>query len=153
MTLHPYGVDERGAEGAIIRMRRLLKKVGDRKRTLWITEVGWGSGGEPSPFTKSSRKQAKLLRDTAKLLERKRKKYRLGAMYWFSWRDRLDPGGTGQWQDHTGLFKRDGTPKLAWNAFTDVTGGRPGSGPIEESLGLPLSGGRPLTDLLAAEPR
>ncbi|MEA2347926.1 MAG: polysaccharide biosynthesis protein PslG [Thermoleophilaceae bacterium] len=156
MTLHPYGVDERGVEGAILRMRSLLKKVHDNKRPLWVTEVGWGSGGEASPFTKSAKDQGKLLTSTAKLLEKKRKKFKLGAVFWFSWRDRLDPGNAGVWQDHTGLFKRDGGPKPAWDAFTKVTGGKPGTGDLQPPLGIPLlqqSHVSVLDDLLASKPQ
>ena len=154
MTLHPYGVDERGVEGAIIRMRQLLKKVGDRKRSLRITEVGWGSGGEASPFTKSTKDQGKLLGRTGKLLQKKRKKFKLEEVYWFSWRDRLEPGGTGVWQDHTGLFKRDGGPKPAWEAFTKLTGGKKGSGSLEPVLGIPLlqHTNRSVEELLASKP-
>lgn len=153
MTLHPYGVDQKGAEGAVLRMRQLLKKVGDKKRELWITEFGWGSGGEASPFTKSAADQGKLLAKTAKLFKKKQKKYRLGAMFWFSWRDRIDPGGSGTWQDHTGLFKRDGGRKPAWKALTDFTGGDPGAGSIDDPLGFPLgTQNNILRDLLASKP-
>jgi hypothetical protein len=153
MTLHPYGINEKGAEGAVVRMRQLLKKVHDKKRELWITEVGWGSGGEASPFTKSAADQADLLKRTVKLFRKKQKKYRLGAIFWFSWRDRLDPGGSGQWQDHTGLFKRDGGRKPAWKTFTNLTGGDPGSGSIDAPLGVPLgTQGNILRDLLASKP-
>lgn len=154
MTLHPYGVDERGVEGAILRMRQLLKKVGDKKRSLRITEVGWGSGGEASPFTKSTKEQGKLLAKTGKLLKKKRKKFKLEEVYWFSWRDRHEPGGTGVWQDHTGLFKRDGGPKPAWEAFTKLTGGNKGSGSLAPVLGIPLlqQGNGVVEKLLASKP-
>jgi polysaccharide biosynthesis protein PslG len=141
MTLHPYGIDHRGVEGAIIRMRKLLKRVHDKKRDLWLTEVGWGSGGSPSPFTKKAVEQRDLLKDTFELLEKKRKKYRLGTVIWFSWRDLLAPGNQGEWQDHTGLFNREGKAKPAWEAYVDQAGGKPGSGDLDDPLGIPL--GRP----------
>ena len=74
-------------------------------------------------------------------------------MFWFSWRDRLDPGGSGSWQDHTGLFKRDGGRKPAWKALADFTGGDPGSGSIDDPLGFPLgTQNNILRDLLASKP-
>ncbi len=138
MTLHPYGVDQKGVEGAIKRLRSQLKRLGDKNRKLWISEVGWGSGGNPSPFRKKASEQARLLEKTFKMLEKRRKKYRLGTAIWFSWRDRLPPGNSGEWQEHTGLFKMDGGIKPAWMSFTKVSGGEPGRGDLRDGLGLPL---------------
>jgi hypothetical protein len=154
MCLHPYGRDEEGVEGAITRMRRFLKKHDNAKRELWITEVGWGSGGASSDFTKTPEKQASLLQKTFKLLGKKQKKYRLGSVIWFSWRDRHDPGSTGQWQDHTGLFKRDGGRKPAWEAFVRFTGGSPGRGPLPGGIGIPLRAPQvgPPTEVVPSSP-
>jgi len=138
MTLHPYGVDEKGVEGAIKRLRSQLKRLGDKNRKLWISEVGWGSGGSRSPFRKKASEQARLLDKTFNRLEKRRKKYRLGTVIWFSWRDRLPPGNSGEWQEHTGLFEMEGEIKPAWRAFTKVTGGSPGQGDLRDGLGLPL---------------
>lgn len=141
MTLHPYSTNVKGIEFSIEQMRELLRNVGDKNRELWITEFGWGSGGDSEFFSKSPKTQARLLTESFKLMRNRRDKYDLGAAIWFSWRDRPRPaGGSNPWQVHTGLFKQAGGQKPAWAAFTDLTGGDAGSGPLEDPLGLPLMG-------------
>jgi hypothetical protein len=93
----------------------------DKKAKLWVTEIGWATGGNPTPLTVSQQRQASYLRQTYKLLGKNRRKLKLSGVVWYSWRD--VPGGI--WFNHTGLFTSTLDPKPAWNAFVGLTGGTP----------------------------
>ena len=121
-ALHPYSTTPRQAIDRVRDMRRTMAQHRDRKAKLWLTEVGWASGGHPrTALTVSPRRQAKYLRQTYRLLAKNRKRYRIPGVIWYSWRD--VPGGI--WFNHTGLFSRGLAPKPAWHAFTRLTGGKP----------------------------
>ena len=94
----------------------------DRKAGLWLTEVGWATGGSPrTALTVSASRQADYLRQTYSLMAHNRRRYKIDGVIWYSWRD--VPGGI--WFDHTGLFTSGLVPKPAWHAFTRLTGGKP----------------------------
>lgn len=138
-ALHPYAKNQLGVDGAIDRLRGWLRDEGDGKRTLWITEVGWATGGDDvsDAFRKSPSQQATLLKRAFELFQDKRSEYRLGTIIWYSFRDRVPPPGRdGQWSFHTGLFYTDGEPKPAWQKFVSFTGGESGG---DEPL-TPLAG-------------
>lgn len=123
VAAHTYARNHRGVEGALSRMRDLLRDLGDRRRPLWLTEVGFASDGDPSPFVSSERGQAKRLNKTYKMLRSNRKRFKLGTVTTYRWRDffaRTDRA----WQNFAGLYNRDGTPKRACTSFVRYTGGR-----------------------------
>ena len=138
-ALHPYAKDEKGVEGGLKRVRGIMNKAGDKRTPIWLTEVGYGSAGEKSPFTKTVSGQARLLTKTLKLVAARRSKYRIGMVVWFSLRDRAKLAGERNlWALHTGLFTLKGAPKPAWKAFTRFTRGSAGSGSL---TGSPTAGG------------
>jgi len=126
VALHPYARDQRGVEGAVKRTRRLMGRYRDSRKTLWITEFGWATGGRVSrntrPFITNSRGQATRLSRTVRMLTRKRRRYRVGMVVWFALRDRLPtPGEPNWWAIHTGLFDRFERPKRSWGTFSSFT--------------------------------
>jgi hypothetical protein len=126
VAIHPYARDQRGVFGAIRRVRAVMRRAGDSRKALWITEVGWASGGKvtrnTSPFKTSERGQAERLRKTLSLLVASRHRYHVGLVSWFSWRDRgRRPGERDWWAIHTGLLRRDGRAKPAWRSYGRLT--------------------------------
>jgi hypothetical protein len=124
VAVNPYAYDQSGVVGALERVRGVMDRHGDAGKSIWLTELGWATGGPSSPFRTSQAGQARRLTQTYRLALRLRRRYRVGAVVWFSWRDRpLAIGERDWWAPHTGLYSASGRPKLSWYAFTDLTGG------------------------------
>lgn len=134
VAVHPFGANEKGVEGGISRIRDVIDDEGDKKKPLWATEVAFASEGPATPFTKGFAGQAKLLTKTFKMLKKKAKKYKIDKAFWFKWRDSDSSPATAPhlnvWPTYTGLFKKAGAPKPAWEAFTQAAGGNAGNGNV-----------------------
>jgi hypothetical protein len=122
VAMHPYATTPQDAIGAVRDTRKIMAEFKDKKAKLWITEVGWATGGVATPLTVSPQRQASYLRNTFNLLAKNRKAFKIAGVVWYSWRDL--PGGI--WFNHTGLFTQTLDPKPSWNAFVGLTGGSPG---------------------------
>jgi hypothetical protein len=130
-AIHTYSYDQHGVLADARAARSVMLAHHDGDKQLWITEVGWGTAGPPSPFTTTLAGQSRLVRDTLSLLTRHRSELNLGLVVWFQWRDQpLAPGEGDWWEPHTGLFTLDGTPKPAWRVFVGFTGGSVGEGSV-----------------------
>jgi hypothetical protein len=118
IALHPYSSSADGSVQALKVARAVLKHVGDTGAGMWITEIGWASGGpKKEPFNKGKSGQAKVLADAYKGFNKSAGKYNLRGIFWYSWRDK--PGGDliCAWCGYAGLRAKNGTAKPAWNAF------------------------------------
>ena len=126
VAIHPYARGPRGVAALVARTRRIMRRFHDRRTPLWITEMGWSTHSPKRlAYATTARGQASRLRRTFRLLIRRRHRYHLGLIAWFSLRDRdLFAGEKDWWAPFTGLFSAAGTPKPAWRAFVRVTGGR-----------------------------
>jgi hypothetical protein len=121
VAVHPYATTPREALDAVRDVRRIMSQFKDKKAPIWITEVGWATGGPRTPLTVTRRRQAAYLRQTFGLMSRFRLRFKIAGVIWYSLRDL--PGGV--WFNHTGLFTQDFAPKPSWNAFVRLTGGSP----------------------------
>jgi polysaccharide biosynthesis protein PslG len=122
VAMHPYATTPRDALTAVQDTRKIMSRFKDKRTPLWITEVGWATGGSPpTALTVTPRRQASYLRQTFNLLAANRKRFKVAGVIWYSWRDT----GGGIWFQHTGLFTAAFDPKPAWSAFTGLTGGTP----------------------------
>jgi polysaccharide biosynthesis protein PslG len=122
VALHPYARNAREIGSHIKKVRRVLKKGKKKKAQVWITEVGWSSGpSAASPKLSTTAKgQAKRLAKTYKKLKKKRKKWRIGGVYWYTWRD--FGGGVCDWCPHAGLVTPQLGPKPAFTAYGRIAG-------------------------------
>jgi hypothetical protein len=121
-AMHPYATTPRDALQSVRDTRKIMARFKDKRTPLWITEIGWATGGIRTPLTVSARRQAAYLRQSFGLLAKNRGRLRIAGVVWYSWRDL--PGGI--WFNHTGLFTQGFQPKPSWNAFVRLTGGSPG---------------------------
>jgi hypothetical protein len=153
LALHPYAKNAQGLEGALIRLRDLLRRVGDGRRVIWLTEVGYATDGPKDHFLVDSEKgQARKLISTLRFLKKNHKRFNVGTVHWFRWRDQATyKQNTEVWPDYAGLYRKDGSPKPSCHKFRDLkgAGGKcqrikkeppESSGPVEElldRLGLP----------------
>ena len=95
-----------------------MRRHGDLAKPVWITEMSWSTGGGRHPFVTSERGQARRLRAAYNLLLACHRRWNLGRVYWFSYRDKPAPAGIGDyWGNHNGLIAADGRWKPAMRAF------------------------------------
>lgn len=120
VAIHPYSEDAAGVRGELTRIRRVMRRRGDARTPVWISELGWATGGGSPYFSTTRAGQADRLRATFRFVTRNRARYRVGKLIWFSWRDRTGPSSRG-WEFYCGLFGVDGRPKPAWSAFRRFT--------------------------------
>jgi exo-beta-1,3-glucanase (GH17 family) len=121
-AIHPYARDATDVVAAVAHARRLLDRHGDRA-PIWVSEVGWASGGPPSDFTVGPQGQAQRIYTTLVALAARRRDLRLRGVVYAGWKD--GPGYQGVsdfWGLHTGLLAIAGTPKPAYYAFDDAAG-------------------------------
>jgi hypothetical protein len=119
VAVHPYATTPKDAVGAVAETRKIMARFKDRKAALWVTEIGWATGGNPTPLTVSPQRQAGYLRQTFRRLAANRGRLHIAGVIWYSWRDL--PGGI--WFNHTGLFTDSFDPKPSWDALVRLTGG------------------------------
>ena len=122
VSVHPYANAPKDALRAVQMTRKIMDRFKDKKARLWITEIGWATGGNASPLTVTPDVQAGDLTRSYRLLMKTRKRLKLTGVIWYSWRDL--PGLI--WFNHTGLFDQSLNPKPSWYAFVGLTGGSPG---------------------------
>jgi polysaccharide biosynthesis protein PslG len=122
VSVHPYANAPKDALRAVQQTRKIMNRFKDTKAKLWITEIGWATGGNESPLTVTPDVQAGNLARSYRLLAKTRKRLKLTGAIWYSWRDL--PGLI--WFNHTGLFDESLNPKPSWYAFVGLTGGSPG---------------------------
>ncbi len=116
-ALHPYAADAGGALRAVERTRELLDEL-DAHAPIWVTELGWASGGPRSPFTVGERGQAARVGAVLRDLVDQRRALGVRGVVYFNWRDAPPyPGGQDFFGLHTGLLRRNGSPKPAFDSF------------------------------------
>jgi hypothetical protein len=122
-ALHPYSPDVDGIEEQVAKMRKVLKQKKDKGTELWLTEVGWGSK-KKGRLGVGKKQQAKLLKQSFKLLIKKRGKWKIGGVLWYTWRDLPKNEAPCDWCAAAGLFNTGGTKaKPAWKQYVKFTGG------------------------------
>jgi hypothetical protein len=126
LALHPYARVPRAVTDQIEVAREIMRRHGDRRKPLWITELGWPTdtvvgGGH---FTKSESGQARALESTYNRILEHRRHWKVERLVWYTWRDN-ERFETCNLCRYSGLFRTDLTPKPAWEAFVAFTGGSP----------------------------
>ena len=134
MALHPYSPNLRGISYQLTKVRKVMEDHGDSSTPTLITEIGWGSGGGEQAagtggrgqvFVVSPQQQARNLTSSFELLTQHRSTWRIGGVYWFSWKDPENPPpGLCAFCYTSGLYEADGTtPKPALSSYEGFTEG------------------------------
>jgi hypothetical protein len=124
-ALHPYARTVHQMLGEIKRFRHVMRKHGDRRTPLWLTEIGWGSlpkAATPFGLTKGPKGQKRILKRAFRALKKKDRRWHIKRVFWFNFRD--PQGGqvkTCSFCSSAGLLKHDFEPKPAWRAFRQFT--------------------------------
>src|SRR4051794_26688080 len=134
LAIHPYSHDVEGLLSLTERARALMNRWHDRSR-LWITEFGWSTGGDRSPFRVSERGQAERISEALSALVAERRSLRLRGFVLFKWRDSVPAvdATSDPWPLQAGLLDPAGQPKPGFWAFGRVVaalrdGTKPGAG-------------------------
>lgn len=131
-AVHSYTRRAKGTIASLKKFRRIMDAQGDDQKPVWITEFGWSTAGPKShPTVTTEQGQADRVAEVFDLLKKNARRYRLGGAVWFGAQDPTPPPGVFDraWF-HSGLFDADGSPKPAWQAYTDFAGGVAGTGPL-----------------------
>ena len=121
IAIHPYAANMRGVRAQMNAARRIVRRAGDRRARTWVTELGWASHGPAeSPYVKGPSGQARLLTRTFRMLEQKRRVYRVRGVFWYAWRDKTGGGSICDWCANAGLRDNDGSAKPSWDAFVRI---------------------------------
>jgi hypothetical protein len=123
VAIHPYSSSMAGMAGQVRRIREQMASAHDNAR-IWITEIGWASGGVIHPLNKGRRGQATYLERAYSYFLRHRQAWRIRGVNWFSWRD-AQGEFLCEWCPKSGLFEEgtDFAAKPAFRALTKFTGG------------------------------
>ena len=136
VALHPYAPNLAGISYQIRRVRAVLDAHHAGSMPILVTEIGWGSSKERFPGTGSRGQvfnvgleaQERKLESAFQLLTDRRRSWRIGAIFWFTWKDpRLPAPGLCAFCYSAGLYRANGrTAKPALRAYQSFThGSRP----------------------------
>ena len=121
VSIHPFASRPSGVLAATREARRIMNRHKDRATPLWITELGWTTGGlhwKRSPFKATESQQARYLKRTYRRLIRSRSGLKLEHLIWFAWQDTALPNAP--WTGFSGLIRTDGTAKPALSAYSEI---------------------------------
>ena len=70
-------------------VRRVMRRFGDRRKPLWVTEISWpaskGKAPDPIGIATTERGQARRLARGLTAVARARRKLRVARVYWYTW--------------------------------------------------------------------
>jgi hypothetical protein len=126
VALHPYAFHVEDLEEMVEDVRAVMLENEDRDARLRITEMGWGSqdNSQIVAFEQGIEGQKRELKAAYRYLLANRRRLKLDAVYWFTWKDSslycTYCDSVGFFSEGSGLL-----PKPAWYAFVKITGGQP----------------------------
>jgi len=120
LAIHPYAGAADQTFDIMDRVRRIADAHGDASAGLWMTELGWATGGPTSPYNLGERGQAELVTRVWAALVSRRSQLKLRGMIYFNWRDQppYAPGFQDFFGLHTGLLDIYGSPKPAYGSLS-----------------------------------
>ena len=116
LAVHPYDRTYRGVLDKVKQTRRLMRRHGDGRKPIWITEYGWADRGPKSPYRAGPSGQGRQIKAALLAFARNRHRLRIRGTVLYNWTDGYLPGFDG-WGLHTGLHRRNGARKPAYYAF------------------------------------
>jgi hypothetical protein len=88
-AIHPYTARPKRVPRFLREARRVMRRHGDRRKPLWVTEVSWpaakGKVDDPIGIATTERGQARRLALGLTALARARKELRVRHVYWYTW--------------------------------------------------------------------
>lgn len=120
--LHPYSRTIRFVKRQVTVARQALRKAHDSSADIWITELGWASGGPESGLNVGSKRaQAKRVTEAYNLFKRHRRSWNIRAVMWFAWQDAKAGDSECFFCQKAGLTTTKGKSKPALGAYRRVS--------------------------------
>jgi hypothetical protein len=119
LALNPYAKNRVELRRLLRSIRRVMNRNRDRRKPIWITELGWADAGPRHRFNVGPVGQARRIAQAFALIRKLHRPLRLNGVVYYRWRDapRYPPTFRDQWGLHTGLIDIDGGFKRAFEAF------------------------------------
>ena len=122
VSLHPYVAEAKAMGPQLNNFRRIMRRNGDARTPIYITELGWGSQSGPTRWQRGPQGQANQLSEAFEMLSENRIRWKVEGVWWFTW---TDEGGTCSFCGSAGLLTAHYEAKPAWYRFIEWTGGNP----------------------------
>jgi hypothetical protein len=120
-ALHPYMPTLDQVKKTIQQFRGAMVSHADGSTPLWISEIAWGSDPPDSQgINKGPNGQAQLLTRAYKLILANRKAWNVQRLFWYLFRDPVDPVASCSFCASAGLLRANRTHKPAYNAFKAI---------------------------------
>lgn len=123
-SFHPYSKDAKEMARMIWEFRKVMNQNNDRRKSIHVTELGWGSGTRTAFDKGTEEAQAQELTVGYNYLLKYQRSLRIGSIYWFSWKDMPESISTCNFCYYSGLFRSGSGPlsaKPAWEALKAIT--------------------------------
>jgi hypothetical protein len=119
VAIHPYGPDIERVKTQVDWALAEMRKAGDRKADLWISEIGWASDHVHNQLGVGRKGQAKMLRKAYRMFARKRSDWNIESVDWYAWQD-VDSEDYCDFCRRSGLVDVQQRPKPSFDAFRGV---------------------------------
>jgi hypothetical protein len=117
LAVHSYTESHRDLVDQLTGIRAEMRRHHDRAK-IWITEIGWATGGPDKKYTPGAAGQARRIDQTFRLVKQKRRSLGMRGIVYFMWQDAEPyPGFKDFWGLHTGLLDIDGHEKPGMKPF------------------------------------
>lgn len=125
IAIHPYGGNATQSLAMLRITREIMNDHGLAAKTLWATELGWGSSGDgglegrAAERSKSEAVQASETRKLIQGIEANASKWKIGGYFAYTLKDEPAAGHNGSWADSAGALREDNSRKPVWNVLAD----------------------------------
>ena len=117
LAVNAYAERPRDMIRNLSKARAIMRYFTDTSK-IWITELGWGTGGPRYRFRVSRSRQASLLGEALRKLSDNRFELGLQGFVHYMWQDAEPYGDTPDfWGLHTGILDKQGDEKPAYKVF------------------------------------
>jgi len=124
VAVHSYSADMRDFSAHLARFRDIMRRNGDGRSRIWLSEMGYGSARGDHRINLGPQGQAKALREAFRTVRKHRRQFAISRVSWFNWRDPDSYRGACEWCPNAGLFDAAGRAKPSWRVYRRSTQAR-----------------------------
>jgi polysaccharide biosynthesis protein PslG len=119
LAINAYSRNAGELKRTLRKVRRVMRRYGDGRKKVWITEIGWATAG-PRHRLVVGAAQGRRIRSSFRWIKRNRKRMRIRGLVYYQWRDSrpYPPTYKDMWGLHTGLVDPNGAAKPGLASFS-----------------------------------